>query len=85
MWGGSGGVNFPAALRVVAKSPVRENRPPGFVRGAPGNPRPYRDPQSGESILQRRSVPIRGQTSAIHASIHRSRCTATKASSCKCG
>ena len=26
------------------KSPVRENRPPGSVRGAPGNRRPYRDP-----------------------------------------
>ena len=25
------------------KSPVRENRPPGSVRGAPGNRRPYRD------------------------------------------
>jgi hypothetical protein len=29
--------------RVVVKSPVRENRPPGSVRGAPGNRRPYRD------------------------------------------
>ena len=29
--------------RVVLKSPVRENRPPGSVRGAPGNRRPYRD------------------------------------------
>jgi len=26
------------------KSPVRENRSPGSVRGAPGNRRPYRDP-----------------------------------------
>jgi hypothetical protein len=25
------------------KSPVRENRPPGSVRGAPGNWRPYLD------------------------------------------
>jgi hypothetical protein len=25
------------------KSPVRENRPPGSVRGAPGNRRPYLD------------------------------------------
>ena len=30
--------------RVDLKSPVRENRPPGSVRGAPGNRRPYRDP-----------------------------------------
>jgi hypothetical protein len=30
--------------RVMMKSPVRENRPPGSVRGAPGNRRPYRDP-----------------------------------------
>ncbi len=29
--------------RVEVKSPVRENRPPGSVRGAPGNRRPYRD------------------------------------------
>jgi hypothetical protein len=29
--------------RVRLKSPVRENRPPGSVRGAPGNRRPYRD------------------------------------------
>lgn len=29
--------------RVNLKSPVRENRPPGSVRGAAGNRRPYRD------------------------------------------
>jgi hypothetical protein len=29
--------------RVDLKSPVRDNRPPGSVRGAPGNRRPYRD------------------------------------------
>ena len=29
--------------RVDLKSPVRENRPPGSVRGAPGNWRPYLD------------------------------------------
>ena len=29
--------------RVGLKSPVREYRPPGSVRGAPGNRRPYRD------------------------------------------
>jgi len=32
-----------ASRRVEMKSPVRENRPPGSVRGAPGNRRPYRD------------------------------------------
>ena len=30
-------------VRVDLKSPVRENRLPGSVRGAPGNWRPYRD------------------------------------------
>ena len=30
-------------LRVGLKSPVRENRPPGSVRGAPGNRCPYLD------------------------------------------
>ena len=30
--------------RVDLKSPVREYRPPGSVRGAPGNRRPYLDP-----------------------------------------
>jgi hypothetical protein len=34
--------------RVVVKSPVRENRPPGSVRGAPGNRRPYRDLRAGQ-------------------------------------
>jgi len=34
---------FLRAKRVDLKSPVRENRPPGSVRGAPGNRRPYRD------------------------------------------
>jgi hypothetical protein len=29
--------------RASAKSPVREYRPPGSVRGAPGNRRPYLD------------------------------------------
>ena len=37
--------------RVDLKSPVRENRPPGSVRGAPGNRRPYRD--SGVSAGRR--------------------------------
>src|ERR1019366_7367900 len=37
--------NLPAGdrQRVRLKSPVREYRPPGSVRGAPGNRRPYLD------------------------------------------
>ena len=35
--------------RVDLKSPVRENRPPGSVRGAAGNRRPYRDITQGEN------------------------------------
>ncbi len=35
-----------AIERVDLKSPVRENRPPGSVRGAPGDRRPYRDSMS---------------------------------------
>jgi hypothetical protein len=31
------------AMRVLVKSPVRENCTPGSVRGAPGNRRPYLD------------------------------------------
>ena len=36
--------------RVDLKSPVRENRPPGSVRGTPGNRRPYRDSKSMSKI-----------------------------------
>jgi hypothetical protein len=35
--------------RVVVKSPVRENRPPGSVRGAPDNRRPYRNPTTNSN------------------------------------
>ena len=35
--------------RVDLKSPVREYRPPGSVRGAPGNRRPYLDNAEAES------------------------------------
>ena len=35
--------------RVDLKSPVRENRPPGSVRGASGNRRPYLDTLALES------------------------------------
>jgi hypothetical protein len=41
---GSKLVNLPAAPRVLVKGPVRKTRPPGSVRGAPGNRRPCRDP-----------------------------------------
>jgi len=42
----------------MVKSPVRENRPPGSVRGAPGNRRPYRDPVA--SKLSSRFRPCAG-------------------------
>jgi len=38
--------------RVDLKSPVRENRPPGSVRGAPGNRRPYLDRKSKRPKLE---------------------------------
>jgi hypothetical protein len=37
--------------RVSLKSPVRENRSPGSVRGAPGNRRPYRDGAEENAVL----------------------------------
>jgi len=40
--------------RVDLKSPVRENRPPGSVRGAPGDRRPYR------------GIPIKGAESVAN-------------------
>ena len=36
--------------RVDLKSPVREYRPPGSVRGAPGNRRPYLDKPEGKKL-----------------------------------
>ena len=46
--------NLPAGdtQRVSLKSPVREYRPPGSVRGAPGNRRPYRDPKHAAAPWQ---------------------------------
>ena len=38
--------------RVDLKSPVREYRPPGSVRGAPGNRRPYLDNVEAAVILK---------------------------------
>jgi hypothetical protein len=40
--------------RVDLKSPVRENRPPGSVRGAPGNRRPYLDKKKRKWRSRRR-------------------------------
>src|SRR5581483_1522220 len=37
--------------RVDLKSPVREYRPPGSVRGAPGNRRPYLDRKQREQTI----------------------------------
>ena len=36
--------------RVDLKSPVRENRPPGSVRGAPGDRRPLKIGHSGWTL-----------------------------------
>jgi hypothetical protein len=38
--------------RVWLKSPVRENRTPGSVRGASGNRRSYRDGGDGNLVAQ---------------------------------
>ena len=46
----------------MVKSPVRENRPPGSVRGAPGNRRPYRDPQG----LAPAASPVDLKENAVH-------------------
>ena len=50
--------------RVDLKSPVRENRPPGSVRGAPGNRRPYRDKQK-TLAPPRRPRAVFGRTRAL--------------------
>jgi hypothetical protein len=42
---------------------VRENRPPGSVRGAPGNRRPYRDPAKG--LLETESAELEKQASQL--------------------
>src|SRR5690348_2353990 len=51
--------------RVDLKSPVRENRPPGSVRGAPGNRCPYLDNRRGwvrwGQAGERRKRKLRGQ------------------------
>ena len=49
--------------RVDLKSPVRENRPPGSVRGAPGNRCPYRDIKCRTKAVE---FGILGQTLARH-------------------
>ena len=48
--------------RVVVKSPVRENRPPGSVRGAPGNWRPYRDPPRELKVAKDLTLAAGGDT-----------------------
>jgi hypothetical protein len=52
---GSTLANLPAGdtQRVSLKSPVRANRTPGSVRGAPGNRCPYLDERQGEVLLLR--------------------------------
>jgi hypothetical protein len=46
--------------RVLLKSPVRENRTPGSVRGAPGNRRVYRD----DGVLLLMEAPCDGPRTA---------------------
>jgi hypothetical protein len=41
------------------KSPVREYRPPGSVRGAPGNRRPYLDKPAGKRTSQNAKLFLR--------------------------
>jgi hypothetical protein len=48
------------------KSPVRENRPPGSVRGASGNRRPYLD-----SYLNPAAIIIRERVMVKEKSSHR--------------
>ena len=48
--------------RVDLKSPVRENRPPGSVRGAPGNRCPYLDIKSKSTSM------IKSERTALWAS-----------------
>jgi hypothetical protein len=43
--------------RVNTKSPVREYRPPGSVRGAPGNRRPYLDVRSEKTCVSEGESP----------------------------
>jgi len=43
--------------RASAKSPVREYRPPGSVRGAPGNRRPYLDVRSEKTCVSEGESP----------------------------
>src|SRR6266568_1881686 len=59
--------------RVDLKSPVREYRPPGSVRGAPGNRRPYLDGEHRFSFpspfhsapVQKRTRPTPGETCGL--------------------
>jgi hypothetical protein len=47
--------------RVNMKSPVRENRPPGSVRGAPGNWCPYLDihgREKNEKSSRKTKIPL---------------------------
>ena len=56
---GSTLANLPASdtPRVSLKSPVRANRTPGSVRGAPGNRCPYLDKKSLTGLSLKSSIP----------------------------
>src|ERR1019366_5328079 len=58
---GSTLANLPAGdtPRVSLRSPVRANRTPGSVRGAPGNRCPYLDISSTQFIIGRSPVALR--------------------------
>ena len=45
-------------LEVFVKSPVRENRSPGSVRGAWSNPRPYLDIENLRPVISDGAVPL---------------------------
>jgi len=63
----------------MVKSPVRENRPPGSVRGAPGNRRPYRDPRSNSPrCLSQRHSPLTHRQSSRRETEQRVRLCRTK-------
>ena len=57
--------------RVDLKSPVRENRPPGSVRGASGNRRPYLDKSKGVGVLGRSGFQVEDEGCAAGGDLAR--------------
>ena len=54
--------------RVNVKSPVREYRPPGSVRGAPGNRCPYLDNSELKTSVQRSTFDVRRSAFGVRRS-----------------